>query len=141
MFCGARSHFPSSKQHIHNLHISYLHIPMQKGGAYVNTKYTKATYLTASGPGGSAWCGCLIIGHMWGNLAYAHICTNTSAPPICFAVVSDALHKCLYSQLSAALPQLYFLPLLIGFKNCRYMTEIRSPDLSINNIPPNISNM
>ena len=50
MFYGARSHFPSSKQHIHNLHISYLHNPMQKSGVYVNTKHTKATYRTAVDP-------------------------------------------------------------------------------------------
>ena len=64
------------------------------------------TYLIASGLGSSVWCGCLIIGHMCGNLAHTHNCTNNSAPPICLAIFFDALQRCLYSQLSAALPQL-----------------------------------
>ena len=37
---------------------------------------------------------------MCGNLAHAHNYTNSSVPPICLTVFSDALQRCLYSQLS-----------------------------------------
>ena len=122
MFYCALSTFPSSKQHKHNLHINYLHNSHAKKLMQKCKTITieDLIYLTASGPGGNAWCGCLITGHMCGNLAHAHNCTNSNAPPICLAIFSDALQRYLYSQLSAALPQLKFFPLLIGLKNYRY---------------------
>ena len=91
----------------------------------------------ARGPASTSSSGDLITGHISGNLEYAHSYTNITAPPICIAFDSDALHKCLYNQANAPLPQLYLFALLIGFRNCRGITDTRSADLSINKIVPN----
>ena len=99
-------------------------------------KEKKRTYLLARGPACTSCYGSLVIRHINGNLEYDHNYTNITAPPICIAFVSDALHRCLYNQANAALLRLYFFASLIGFKNCRGIIDIQSTNLSINTMDP-----
>ena len=90
----------------------------------------------ARGPECTGGKGGLAISHIRGNLEQAHNCTNNSAPPICITSFFDALLMCLQSQANAALPQLYYLALLIGLRKYRGKSETRSANLSINNRAP-----